>query len=171
MAEIIELFVTAKGGPSVGIPYVEEKITILFHNRKEGETVEEKIKAICSLFSELFDGNCCLYKDELKTRQVELIEDTKPFQNEDENPDNIKVYVEGGTHLGIKGCYGVRTFQFPKSVVNLPLAISEVIRKENKDLKYAIMRTYTQNGCNTVYCFTGSNKETLFEFRIIKVEN
>jgi hypothetical protein len=145
MAEIVELFVRSNGDPSVGTPCSLGRITILFHNRKEGETTEQETKELCTLFSKLSGGLCCFYEDVSNYERPKQIEQSCNLQEEGKNSNNKTVYVEGGTHLGIKGCYGVRAFQFPKSITDLPLAISEIIRKENKDLEHAPIGTYIQN--------------------------
>jgi len=68
--------------------------------------------------------------------------------------------VEGGTRLGIVGCYGEKTFDVD-SLEDLELEI-----RKDRDLLCAGKSTYEQHG-ETIHTLTGHGGLTLFEYRIV----
>ncbi|MFW9871548.1 MAG: hypothetical protein ACFFG0_00400 [Candidatus Thorarchaeota archaeon] len=77
----------------------------------------------------------------------------------------MKVKVEGGTHLGIVGCYGVRTFNV-KSVDE----IEKIIRKE-EELEDSEKSSYKTKNGTKIHTLVNKNNLVLFEWRIISVGN
>lgn len=72
----------------------------------------------------------------------------------------IMITVEGGTHLGIVGCYGEKTFD-----VDSLEDLEQEIRKD-RDLSHAGKSTYEQHG-ETIHILTGRGGLTLFEYRVV----
>jgi len=74
----------------------------------------------------------------------------------------LKIKVEGGTHLGMVGGYGVRTFN-----VKDESEIEQIIREE-EDLQDAIKSSYKTPNGDLIHTLVDENELTLFEWNIIK---
>lgn len=72
----------------------------------------------------------------------------------------MRVVVEGGTHLGIVGCYGRKEFE-----IRNPDELEKRIRK-NRDLPTAKKSSY-KHGTEIIHTLTDEKGATLFEYCVI----
>ena len=72
------------------------------------------------------------------------------------------VNVEGGTHLGVIGCYGEQSFE----VNNLEEVHDKI--KNDESLKHHNLHKYKKIIIDDTYTFVDSNNKTIFEYRILE---
>ena len=81
----------------------------------------------------------------------------------------MELKVAGGTHLGICGCYGERTFIISDDtkIKDIPKVLKELIFSElSQNDKDSVMEFY-KNPMNKTYMFLNGNQETIFEYKIL----